>query len=122
MRISYFLGLVALVLNGCSHRDPIDRLMAEIPNESVPSYLFKPILLPDTASPELLISNLIAGGNFHGPTILEIRRTHTMPPSGSGIRVENFTAVLLDAHPGHKIVVLRPMETNRWYYKIYDAK
>ena len=122
MRSSYFIGLVALVLSGCSHRDPIDRLMAEIPNESVPSYLYSPIRLPDTASPQMLISNLTSCGELHDATILEIRQTHTTPPAGYGIPVEDFTAVLLDTHGGRKILVLRPESTNRWYFKIYDAR
>jgi hypothetical protein len=122
MRRSHFIGLAAVVLSACSRTDPIDRLMAKIPNEDVPSYLFRPIDLPHTTSAEMLVSNLTAHGEFHNPKILEIRQTHTTPPADSGIPVENFTAVLLDTGADRKIVVLRPILTNEWYFKIYDAK
>ena len=97
-------------------------MMVEIANEEVPSYLFRPIVLPHTVSPEMLISNLTSRGELRNPKILEIRQTHTRPPAGYGIPVEDFTAVLVDIEAGRKIVVFRPLHTNDWYFKFYDAK
>ena len=125
MRRSYLVGLAALVLSACSQSDPIERLMAKIPNENsrnIESYFFRPIALPHTASAEMLISNLTTRGALHSPKILEVRQTHTTPKAGYDIPVENFTAVLLDADAGRKIVLLRPLSTNDWYFRIYDAK
>ena len=122
MKRAHVIALAALVFSGCSRRDPIDALMAKIPNEDVPSYLFRPIALPRTASPEMLISNLTSRGELQNPKVLEIRQTHTKPQAGYGFPVEDFTAVLVDAGTGRKIVVFRPLHTNDWYFKVYDAQ
>ena len=59
MRVAFFAIVTAFCLLGCSARDPIDRLMAELSREAVvPSYPFKPIDLPETATPDQLISAL----------------------------------------------------------------
>ena len=106
--------MMGVVLLGCSHHDPIDRLMDTVSNEGFSSYMFVPIKLSETASPEQCISNLTSRGDFQSPKILKTRQVHTS--------LENYTAVLLDTDAGQKIVLLHPEKTNAWYYKIYDAK
>jgi hypothetical protein len=133
MRVIYFAIIMASLLMGCSRRDPIDRLMAEIPKEFVASYPFQPIQLPDTATPEQLVSALSKRGpeklghfEFKSYKILEIRQTHTTPDLPDGMPVDKFTAVLLDTDLGQKIVVFQPQTLkgiwHGWYYKTYDAK
>ncbi|HSY10392.1 MAG TPA: hypothetical protein VK840_05700 [Candidatus Dormibacteraeota bacterium] len=126
MRVSYFVTVMVVILLGCSHRDSIDRLMDKVPYEEVPSYLFMPIQLPETASPEQLISVLTKRGEFHNPKILQTRHVHTTPRPKDQIPVESYTAVLLDTNPGRKIVLLQPQSFkgrwHGWYYKIYDAE
>src|SRR5690348_6837496 len=53
---------IAMLLPGCSRQDPIDRLMAKVEQESVGSYPFTPIALPDNAPPEQCISILTSRG------------------------------------------------------------
>jgi hypothetical protein len=114
MKATLQIVLAATLLLGCSRQDPVDRLMGKVEQQSVPSYLVKPIELPDTASPEQCISALTIRGALHLPKILQVRQAHTS--------IENFTAVLLDSNDGQKIVLLRPSHTNSWYFRIYDAK
>ncbi len=128
MRIAFFIVALVFTLLGCSHRDPIDRLMAEVSKASVPSYMFRAIQLSATASPEQLISALIVRGDFEqkritgtSVKILQMRSVNTTPPMPQG-----YTAVLLDTNLGLKIVLLQPLSSNGkphgWYYRIYDAK
>ncbi len=102
--------------------------MAEVSHESVPSYPFKPIELPATATPEQLITALskrsvldLGHFDFTSYKISEIRSVETEPPMS-----KRFTAVRLDTNLGQKIVLLRPVQhgTN-WmgrYYRTYDTK
>jgi hypothetical protein len=135
MKIPLFVVAAAILISGCSHQDPIERLMHEVSHEDVPSYPFKPIELPATATPEQLVSALskrsvldLGHFDFGSYKILEVRPVETespMPP-------DTFTAVLLDTSLGKKIVLLRPLQhgTNLlhgtnwtgWYYRTYDAK
>ena len=127
MRIKYasFVVAVAAFVWGCSPRDPIDRLMEKVSHEGPTSYMFAPIKLPETASPQQCIADLTKSGQFRGrsgvllkPKILEIRQVH------DGFR-GNITAVLLDDGEGRKIVLLQPQlgrVRDEWFYRIYDAK
>ena len=126
MRTSYFIGLIAFVLLGCSRRDPFDRVMHYVSHESVPSYMFFPIPLPETATPEQLVSALKARGEFGARNIyswsikiVETRTVHTEPPIS-----ETYTAVLLDTNLGQKMVLFQPLgrrgKWEGWYSKIYD--
>ena len=128
MKTWHSILLSAVVVVGCGHRDPIERLMHEVSSEHVPSYPFKPIGLAATATPEELISALSKRGpselghfNFASYKISEIRPVQTEPPIS-----EKFTAVRLDTDRGQRIVLLRPMQNKTnwigWYYKVYDAR
>src|ERR1700722_13262197 len=123
-----FIILSAIFLVGCGHRDPIDRLVRKVSHENVPSYPFKRIELPATATPEQLISALskrsaldLGHFDFTSYKISQIRPVLTEAPMS-----ETFTAVLLDTSLGQKIVLLRPMQSGTnfegWYYRTYDAK
>jgi hypothetical protein len=115
--------VVAVLVSGCSPHDPIDRLMAEVPYERVPSYMYVPVKLPTTAKPEEIVSALSSRDEFRDSRIkiLEVRQTHTSPRSQDGALVQHFTAVLVDTVKGRKILLLKP-EQSGWYYKFYDAK
>jgi hypothetical protein len=114
------MGMVA-VLPGCLPRDPINRLMAEVPYETVESYMYRPIELPATAKPEQLFSALSKGGDLQGARILEVRPTHTRPHPQDKIPVQDFTAVLFGSVHGRKILLLQPQKLG-WYHKVYDVK
>jgi hypothetical protein len=122
IQIFYLMLLTLLFLAGCSRKDSIERLMDKLPYERVPSYLFNPIDLPETASPEQCISVLTNRGDLRPRKILEIRKTQTTERATDGNPIERFTAVLMDTDAGQKILLLQPMGTNRWYFKIYDAR
>jgi hypothetical protein len=128
MRAISFIVMMVLVLLGCSRSDPFNRVMDYVSHESVPSYMFVPVQLPATASPEQLISALIVRGEFGrlniysgSIKILQTRAVHTVPPM-----LESYTAVLLDTNLGQKIVLLQPQsfdgKWHGWYWKIYDVK
>jgi hypothetical protein len=102
--------------------------MDYVSHETVPSYMFMPIQLPATASPEQLISTLTVRGEFGrlniysgSIKILQTRSVHTTPPIS-----EAYTAVLLDTNLGQKIVLLQPQnfkgKWHGWYWKVYDVK
>jgi hypothetical protein len=123
MRALYFIAVIAFVLLGCSRSDPFDRVMDYVSHESVPSYMFVPVQLPATATPEQLIHALTVRGEFGrlniysgSIKIVETRSVHTAPPM-----LEAYTAILLDTNLGQKIVLLKPM-SHGWYWKIYDVK
>ena len=128
MKAWHLIILTAVLLAGCGHQDPIERLMHRVSHESFPSYPFKRIELPATATPEQLIAALskrsvldLGHFDFTSYKISEIRSVQTEPPMS-----QTFTAVLLDTSLGQKIVLLRPMGSGTnfegWYYRAYDAK
>lgn len=127
MKVLPSIILSAAFLVGCGHQDPIDRLVNKVSHESVPSYIFRPINLPATATPKELIAAIYKRGVVYSPgfafatyEIVEVREVQIEPPR------RKFTAVLLDTDLGQKIVLLQPLgnETNwhGWYYRTYDAK
>lgn len=123
MRIAYLISLYVLVLSGCTHNDPIERLMTQVPFEDCASYMFQPVSLPVTASPQQVIAALSKRGTFRYDqitnfTILEVRKVHSQQ---EGAKSVFYSAVLIDSNLGRKIVLLQP-ENIGWYYKIYDAK
>jgi len=110
--------MLGIALLGCRQRDPIDRVVEIASNQMVPSYLFKPIDLAETASPGQLVSALAKRGDLHGPTVMKARDVQM--PEG------RYTAVLLDTWDGKRVVLLQPMTRKDrfagWYYKIYETK
>ncbi|HLX96148.1 MAG TPA: hypothetical protein VKU37_10435 [Verrucomicrobiae bacterium] len=123
MRTS-FLAMAAMVaLLGCSHSDPIDRLMTQVPFEDVASYLCQPVDLTSNASPEQVVAALSRRGTFQDDRItsfkiLEARRVHSRQKGAESVY---YSAVLMESNLGRKIVLLQPSNTG-WWYKIYDAK
>lgn len=124
MKITSLIIAGAILISGCSRRDPIDQLMHELPHETVPSYPFKRIELPATATPEELLTALSKRGpgelghfDFTSYKISQVRSVRPEPDPVS----EAYTAVLLDTNLGRRIVLLRPMKMG-WYYRIYDFK
>jgi hypothetical protein len=126
MRALCFIAVLAFILLGCSRRDPFDRVMDYVSHESVPSYMFMPVDLPATASPEQLISALKVRGDFGSRQIytgsvkiLETRSVNTEPPMSLA-----YTGVLIDTNLGHKMVLFQPLSSKGkwggWYWKIYD--
>jgi hypothetical protein len=125
------LGLVIVlgtVLLGCSHRDPIDRLIDEMSHETVLSHPFRPINLLAAASPEQVVAALSKSGDMSWEVqritsykIVEIRAVHSGPHDS-----QQYTAVLLDTNVGQKIVLLRPLhgkgEWSGWYHWTRDVK
>ena len=109
---------------GCSLRDPIDRLEAELSKPQISTHLYQPIELPETASPQECISVLASKDRrlLLSPKVLKMRQVH--------ISIGDWTAVLLDTNDGQKIVLLQflpPKVSSKggmhgWDYWIYDAK
>jgi hypothetical protein len=119
MKAAYIAIGIAVVVSGCSRRDPIDRLMARLPEEGFTSYMYRPIQLRETASPRECISALTNAESFVNPTVLEIRQVHDRDQT-------DYTAVLVNTSTGRKIVLLRAERGVKnkwegWYFKIYDA-
>jgi hypothetical protein len=118
MRVSAmfpFIEVLGLsVILGCARQDPIDRVVTRMNSESVPSYLYTPISLAGSASPERCIAELANRGRLTNFKILEARDVVTT--------FGHYTAVLVDADNRQKVVLLKPVKTNAWYWKIYDIK
>jgi len=98
MKISFFVAAIMIVLLGCSHSDPIDRLMVEVTHEVVPSYLIVPIDLPPTASPEQVVSALSKRGDFSNRKIESYKIVKTRAAQSGPNNLDRYTAVLLDTN------------------------
>ena len=112
---------IAVLLLGCTKKDPIDTVVEFASNEQVLSYPYVPIDLPQTATPEQLISALMRRGALRGPLIKRVREVQLpQRPDAFG----HYTAVLLDSLDGQKVVLLKPLrlKDGGWYFKIYDSK
>lgn len=114
IKLAFLATMAAVSILGCSRQDPIDRVIGKVEHESVPSYLFVPIALPATATPDQCVAALSKRVNLGSHRILEVRQTN--------ILFSHYTAVLLDTGIEKKVVLLEPMGTNGWYYRVYDTK
>jgi len=104
--------------------DPIDRLVARLSSDGMwQNGLFKPVDLPQSASPEEVISQvdkltgLYQGGKLTSYRIIETRQVQII----SSITGGKFTAVLLDTNLGKKIVLLQYQGSKTgWWSRAYD--
>ena len=121
MKAWSFIILMAFVLIGCGHRDPIDRIVKK---ESANPYFgnggFVPIRLPKSASPTEVVGKI-----FGKVKILETREVQI--PAGTGFppEVVNYTAVLVDRGFDQKVVFLKFVEDKHrppggWWSQVYD--
>ena len=110
--------IFGIALPGCAQRSAIDRVVEIASRDDVPSYLFMPLDLPETAAAEHLVSALARRGELHGPVLMKVQQVQ--------VRSGRYTAVLLNSGDGKRVVLLRPLPGNGsfagWYYKIYDPK
>lgn len=124
---SFLAVLLVTSVIGCAP-DPIDRLAARLSSDpSVPSGMFRPILLPATAPPEKVVAAVFDQAPFKGRVtrhkILKVRRVriaygqpHKAPPERC-----NYTAVLTDTNLGRKIVLLQSTQVaGGWWHREYD--
>ena len=114
MKVLLPVVVIGMLTWSCSKQDAIDRLVTRVDHEMELSYPFSPIRLPETASPEQCISNLAFRHELRGPKILETRLVH--------VQLQNSTAVRSKTDEGEKIVLLHPMGTNGWYFRIYECE
>jgi len=109
--------------------------MAELPYQMVKTYMFQPVELPRSASPDSVLRELERRGILSQKgiaryTILQTRAVQTTPRDldrQAGMHVEDYTAILLETDRGRKIVLLQPPNRSTrqdagWYYRIYDSK
>jgi hypothetical protein len=117
---------IAGLFAGCSHQDPIDRLMAKLPYDKATHTVGVLIDLPQNASAEQCISVLTKRGTFSIVRILEVRQTHTKPHPEDGIPIQNYTAVLLDDSGREIIILLQQVQDKSgfrgWSSEMFDAK
>lgn len=115
-----------MLVSGCHKSDPIDHVLAEAERETLHSYTYTPIALPETAASEEVISNLFSRATLHGGTatpytIQESRPLKNVPRYEHYKLLDLQTAVLLKTDTGQKVVLLRPLKTG-WYYRIYSVR
>jgi hypothetical protein len=91
---------MGIALPGCAQRYPIDRVVEIASKEEVPSYLFMPIDLPETAAAGQLVSALASRGELHTPVLMKVQQVQ--------VRNGHYTAVLLDTGDAKRVVLLRP--------------
>src|SRR5258706_352715 len=124
MSARLLIVVMAGIVAGCSHSDPIDRLIARLQEEakgvSFTSYPFRPVDLPTNASPQEVIIALSNRGDFGATNVGVIAVREVQTPEDVKFR-QHHTAVLVDTSAGQKIVLTRPMARG-WDFKIYDAK
>jgi|SRR6266850_3405906 len=128
MQTSPFIILVTLVLAGCGHQDPMERIVKEqSANPHFPSGMFMPIRLPATASVGEVAARAVGLAETN-IAILETRQVHIsygdkdklVPPE-----LVSFTAVLVDSSSGRKVVLLQFQQDSHhppggWWSRDYD--
>ena len=117
-----------MVLAGCGHRDPIDRIVKkDSADPFFPSGLTGIIKLPPTA-PVSEITARALGLTGTNVTILETRLVHiSYGDSDKLLPPESvlYTAVLVDTDTGRKVVLLQFERDKRdppggWWSRVYD--
>jgi len=112
--------LVMIVLTGCTHKDPIDRVVnEESKNPFFGNGIFRPISLPTNAPIGEVVTQV-----FESPATLPI------PVAGMNIVTqrqvnifgETYTAVLVRTLHEQKVVLLQYSPyANGWWSCIYDS-
>lgn len=123
MKTRPFIILTALVLAGCRHQDPIDRIVKEdSANPHFPSGMFMHITLPATASVGGVAARALGLAETN-ITILETRLVHIsygdedkLAPPERG----SYTAVLVNTSSGRKVVLLQFEQSIGWWSRVYD--
>jgi len=117
-----FIFIVALVLVGCGHRDPIDQVVKkESANDFFGNGMYMLIPLPASASVTEVTSRALSLPDTN-ITVLETRQVRI-----HGSLLPPFTAVLADTGSGQKVILLqfRPDKQHPpggWWSHVYDAK
>jgi hypothetical protein len=128
MKTRPFIILTALILVGCGHRDPIDRIVKEdSADPHFPSGMFMPIRLPATASVGEVAARALGLAETN-ITILESRQVHiSYGDEDKLVPLErvSYTAVLVDTSSGRKVVLLQFQQDSHhppggWWSRDYD--
>ena len=133
MKASSLIIFTALVLTGCAHRDPIDRIVKkDSADQHFPSGPFAVINLPATAPVTEVVSNALGQPDLSGLsvkhfTVLETRQVKIHADYGIPPELVNYTAVLVDTSFGQKVVLLQfqkhKQNTNGWWWShVYDLE
>jgi hypothetical protein len=104
MKASSFGILGAILLIGCGQRDPIANDVKQCSADSrFRSGIYSPIYLPATATPKEVLDKVLPNAS-----ILETREVHISYGNQQEIAPEStvYTAVLVDAGMGRKVVLL----------------
>jgi hypothetical protein len=115
MKTWLLIAFGATYLAGCAHKDPIDRLVTEAsPNPYFGNGIFKPVLLPESASPVEVAARALGYGNSTtNIPVLEVRKVQ--------IHNEEYTAVLLPFGGRQRVVLLRyEKAVGAWWNGKYD--
>jgi hypothetical protein len=129
----FIISLVAFVMVGCGHQDPIDSIVKkESANPYFGNGMYVPIRLPAAATPEQLTSavfkqDLRELGSV--TNIVEARKIQIMPKGLMDVTNTdffNYTAVLVDTDIGRKVVLLHYFDGGKnktsagWWHEVYD--
>jgi len=133
MKVSSFIILLAVALTGCGQRDPIDRVVRQASSDPFfRNGMWKPILLPATASPEQLASAVFKQDFSELGNVTKILETKKVQIAYKDMTNEvpnaTYTAVLVDADIGRKVILFQYSENKRdkrisgWWHRVYDQK
>jgi len=125
MQACSFIILIVLVLVGCGHRDPIDRIVKE---ESRNPYfhngMFTAIRLPPTAS-AIEVALKALGQSDTNIAVLESRQVQIHADKELPPELMSYTAVLIDTGKGRKVVLLQFQKYSKdppgaWWSRVYE--
>jgi hypothetical protein len=132
MKALPFIIFLSIISTGCSHRDPIDRIVKEeSSNQDFPSGMFMPIRLPATASAAELASRALGFEQLAtNCTVLETRQVRIHEDSPLPPELIKYTAVLVDTTSGRKVILLQFQQYTKhtnslpggWWSRVYDVK
>ena len=134
LKLIFLLLAVTAGIAGCCSRSPaspdaIDLRMLRLSEEAIVSYVFQPIDLPRSASPQQLVAALSKRYDLHWSDLkIATYKIVKVVDAELGARGSaRYTVVLLDTNIGQKIVLFQPMTNTGgkwggWYNRICDTK
>ena len=110
--------MLVVIMTGCGHQDPIDRIVKQASaNPHFSDGMFHPLRLPETASPTQVVTRI--EGKL---PILEIRQVFIPDTDESRLFPEatSYTAVLMKFGDGRRVVLIKP-SPGGWWSRVYNV-
>jgi hypothetical protein len=102
--------------------NPIDILVAQLSNDHFwQNGVFPVINLPETASPNEVIAQCFKMTGFNEGRIKTYKILETKTVRIPGSLPVTYTAALVDSDLGQKIVLIKHIQPDHWWTRVYNA-